>query len=164
MLDAGLAFDAARVLYGKPETASGKAMAQQALALTPRPTALFATNNFITIGAFAALREAGLRVPDDISLAGFDDLPDGLILDPFLTVATPAGLRDGPVRGRAAAAAAGKGRAGGANRNRLADGAHRPPLHRAGSHGSFERTTKTQRHDGTGRLCERRASCLCGEC
>ncbi len=88
MLDAGLAFDAARVLYGKPETLSGKAMAQQALALTPRPTALFATNNFITIGAFAALREAGLRVPDDISLAGFDDLPDGLILDPFLTVAS----------------------------------------------------------------------------
>ena len=62
-------------------------MAQRALALSPRPTALFATNNFITIGAFRALRDAGLAVPGEISLAGFDDLPEPLVLDPFLTVA-----------------------------------------------------------------------------
>lgn len=85
--DAGLALDSTRVLYGKPETGSGRQMAHAALALEPRPTALFATNNFLTIGAFAALREAGLRVPEDVSLAGFDDLPDALVLDPFLTVA-----------------------------------------------------------------------------
>ena len=84
--EAGLPFDEKLVIYGRPETASGMEMARAALALEPRPTALFATNNFITIGAFAALREAGLRVPDDISLAGFDDLPEMLILDPFLTV------------------------------------------------------------------------------
>jgi LacI family transcriptional regulator len=89
--EADLPFDETSVLYGRPETASGRAMARRALALKPRPTALFATNNFITIGAFAALREAGLEVPDDISLAGFDDLPEPLILDPFLTVvAQPA--------------------------------------------------------------------------
>ncbi len=91
LLEAGLPFDEARVLYGKPDTASGRQMARAALALRPAPTALFATNNFITIGAFAALREAGLQVPDDVSLAGFDDLPEALIFDPFLTVvAQPA--------------------------------------------------------------------------
>lgn len=88
MHEAGLLFDDARVLYGKPETASGRAMACAALMLAPRPTALFATNNFIAIGAFAALRAAGLHVPEDLSLAGFDDLPDALMLDPFLTVAS----------------------------------------------------------------------------
>jgi LacI family transcriptional regulator len=91
MNEAGLSLDDSRVMYGRPETASGKQMARAALRLSPQPTALFATNNFITIGAFAALRDAGLRVPEDISLAGFDDLPEPLILDPFLTVvAQPA--------------------------------------------------------------------------
>lgn len=85
--EAGLPFDEGRVLYGRPETPSGRQMARAALSLRPRPTALFATNNLITIGAFATLREAGLRVPEDISLAGFDDLPEPLVLEPFLTVA-----------------------------------------------------------------------------
>ncbi len=85
--EAGLPQDSVPVIFGRPETASGKEMARAALALEPRPTALFATNNFITIGAFAALRDAGLRVPEDVSLAGFDDLPEPLVLDPFLTVA-----------------------------------------------------------------------------
>ncbi len=84
--EAGLPLDEARILYGRPETASGAAMARRALALQPQPTALVATNNFITIGAFSALRTAGLRVPDDMSLGGFDDLPEPLVLDPFLTV------------------------------------------------------------------------------
>jgi LacI family transcriptional regulator len=75
------------VLHGEFNQASGYAMAQQALALNPRPTALFAANNFIAIGAYRALRDAGLRVPEDISLVTFDDLPAPLVMEPFLTVA-----------------------------------------------------------------------------
>jgi Periplasmic binding protein-like domain len=41
---------------------------QEILAITPRPTAVFAANNFIAFGALRALREAGARVPDDMSL------------------------------------------------------------------------------------------------
>ncbi len=52
----------------------------------PRPTALFAANNFIAIGAFHALSEAKLRVPDDVSVVAFDDLPPAFVIDPFLTV------------------------------------------------------------------------------
>jgi len=75
------------VLYGEFTVESGDTMARQAVALTPRPTALFAANNFIAIGALKALRELGVRVPEDISVVGFDDLPASLVVDPFLTVA-----------------------------------------------------------------------------
>jgi LacI family transcriptional regulator len=62
-------------------------MAQQALTCRPRPTALFAANNFIAIGALRALRDARLRVPEDIALVAFDDVPLAFVIDPFLTVA-----------------------------------------------------------------------------
>ncbi len=66
-------------------------MALQALLVTPRPTALLAANNFITSGAFRAVREAGLRVPRDISIVSFDDLPMASDIGPSLTVvAQPA--------------------------------------------------------------------------
>lgn len=75
------------VCYGHYSQASGYEMAQRALALTPRPTALFACNNFIAIGALRALRHAGLRVPEDVSVVSFDDLTSDLVIEPFLTVA-----------------------------------------------------------------------------
>ena len=62
-------------------------MTGQVLTLRPRPTAILTANNFIAIGAYRALRYAGLRVPDDMSLVAFDNLPDHMVLDPFLTVA-----------------------------------------------------------------------------
>ena len=75
------------VLHGSFTQASGAEMTRQALALQPRPTALFAANNFIAIGAMHALREMGARVPEEIALVGFDDLPPALVMFPFLTVA-----------------------------------------------------------------------------
>jgi len=65
----------------------GFGMAQQALQATPRPTALFAANNFIAIGAVHALQAAGLRVPQDMAVVAFDDLPAAMVISPFLTVA-----------------------------------------------------------------------------
>lgn len=87
LADGGLDANAALVYYAHFTQESGYQMTQQVLASQPRPTALFATNNFIAIGAFGALREAGLRVPEDISVVAFDDLPPTLVIDPFLTVA-----------------------------------------------------------------------------
>jgi LacI family transcriptional regulator len=87
MEEAGIAVDERYVFFGEFNRKGGYEMARCALSLDPRPTAFFAANNFITIGAMAAIREAGLEIPKDIALVGFDDLSQSEILYPFLTVA-----------------------------------------------------------------------------
>jgi LacI family transcriptional regulator len=82
-----LGVDPALVYHGQFSLESGYTMTQQVLAVTPRPSGLFAGNNFIAIGALRALRDAGLQVPEDLAMVGFDDLPADLVVDPFLTVA-----------------------------------------------------------------------------
>ena len=50
-----------------------------------RPSAIFAANDAMAVGALSALRESGLRVPDDVALAGFDDIPMARYMDPPLS-------------------------------------------------------------------------------
>lgn len=57
------------------------------LQLADPPTAIFAANNFIALGAIRALRNRGLEVPRDMSLVCYDDLSAASVIDPFLTVA-----------------------------------------------------------------------------
>ena len=78
--------DSRYILFGEYNDASGFEMTRRILAARPRPTALFAANNFIAFGAIQALREAGLSIPEEMSIAVFDDLPQGWVFDPFLTV------------------------------------------------------------------------------
>jgi LacI family transcriptional regulator len=87
LAESGLGPGAEIVRYGPFTQAGGNTMARQVLALSPRPTALLAANNFIAVGAYQAVREAGLSVPEDVSIVGFDDLPAWLTMEPFLTVA-----------------------------------------------------------------------------
>lgn len=87
LTEAGVRVDEAMIYFGAFTQDDGQRMAQHALARAPRPTALFAANNFIAIGAYRALRNAGLRAPEDIAMVAFDDLPPALVLEPFLTVA-----------------------------------------------------------------------------
>ena len=80
-----------QVLYGEYSLESGYQLACESLRSAVRPTAYFAGNNFLAIGALRALREAGVKVPEQAALVGFDDLPEALVIDPFLTViAQPA--------------------------------------------------------------------------
>lgn len=80
--------DGAELIYRGAFTQSGGyEMAQRALTAAPRPTALFAANNFIAIGTLKALRDSGVRVPEDMAVVAFDDLPEALVVDPFLTAA-----------------------------------------------------------------------------
>ncbi len=65
-----------------------------------RPTAIFAANNFIAIGALQALREVGLRVPEDMALVCMDDIPHVSEIDPFLTVAAQPAYEIGATAAR----------------------------------------------------------------
>lgn len=85
--EAGLPIDERLVLHGAYVEQGGYEMVRQALAVTPGPTALVAGNNVIAVGALRALRERGLRVPEDLGLVCFDDIPMASAIDPFLTVA-----------------------------------------------------------------------------
>lgn len=70
---------------------SGYEMAGRTIAVSPRPTALFAANNFIATGVLRAVRDRGLRVPEDIAIVCFDELPANLVSHPFFTtIAQPA--------------------------------------------------------------------------
>jgi LacI family transcriptional regulator len=66
----------------------GYEMTRQALALEPRPTALFAANNFIALGSLRALWEAGLRTPEDMAIVCFDYVPFSAMVDPFHAIAS----------------------------------------------------------------------------
>ncbi len=52
---------------------------------TPRPTALLCYNDLVAFGVYRAAHELGLRVPDDVSVAGFDDIQMASIVSPSLT-------------------------------------------------------------------------------
>lgn len=64
---------------------SGYEAAKTILQMRARPAAVFAANDSMAIGALSGFRDAGLRVPDDVALVGFDDIPIARFLDPPLT-------------------------------------------------------------------------------
>lgn len=72
---------------GEYRQESGYSQMQALLNEASLPSAIFAANNTLAVGALAALRERGLRVPADVAVACFDDLPQASLIDPFLTVA-----------------------------------------------------------------------------
>lgn len=87
---AGLRADPALVVAGNFSDGSGHGGAQQLLGMAEPPTAIFACNDLMAIGAIAAVVEMGLLVPDDISVVGYDDIHLAAFVNPPLTsVAQP---------------------------------------------------------------------------
>jgi LacI family repressor for deo operon, udp, cdd, tsx, nupC, and nupG len=82
---AGIAFDPALVVYGESTPESGCQAMQELLGRSDPPTAVFCYNDMSAYGAMRAARDSGLRVPTDISIAGFDDLFLSSYTDPPLT-------------------------------------------------------------------------------
>jgi DNA-binding LacI/PurR family transcriptional regulator len=82
---AGLPVDPALIAYGDFSPESGYQAAGDLLAQHPRPTAIFAFNDRMAMGAIRCLRDAGLSVPHDIAVVGFDDIPAAALADPPLT-------------------------------------------------------------------------------
>jgi len=85
LTEAGLAVEPERVVSGDWTAISGFEAMQQLLAGGEPPSAVFAQNDRMALGAIRALREAGLEVPEQVSVVGFDDIPLAAYLDPPLT-------------------------------------------------------------------------------
>ena len=73
-------------VFGQFSTDSGKKLVRKFFDKDPKPTAVFCANNLIAIGTLTTLREMGMRVPQDVALVSFDDIPENLTHDPFFTV------------------------------------------------------------------------------
>lgn len=83
---AGIALRKDLMRAGDFRQESGRVLTNELLDLRKPPTALFVVNNLMTVGALAALHERRLRIPQDVAIVGFDDLPWAEALDPPLTV------------------------------------------------------------------------------
>jgi LacI family transcriptional regulator, galactose operon repressor len=93
--EAGIEIEAEYIQEGRFDRLSGYEKTRTLLQLRPRPTAIFASNDLIALGVLAALREAGLRCPEDMSVVGFDDLDFCEFIHPALTSVAQPGYQMG---------------------------------------------------------------------
>lgn len=87
LLQRNLTVDPDFLLTGNFDQASGEHAARTVARFSPeaRPTAIFAANDETAFGVIAGLREQGLRVPEDLSVCGFGDVPTARLVTPTLT-------------------------------------------------------------------------------
>ncbi|MEZ6000802.1 LacI family DNA-binding transcriptional regulator [Hyphomonas sp.] len=82
---AGISFDPERVVMGNFTFDSGISAADQLLDLPKRPTAIFASNDDMAAGVIAACYRRRIQIPQELSVAGFDDTPLAATISPSLT-------------------------------------------------------------------------------
>ena len=85
MNSAGIEIDDRFVRFGNFQVDGGRSIALELLALPDRPTAIFAGSDLQALGVIEAARTLGLRVPDDLSIVGYDDLQLAQWSSPALT-------------------------------------------------------------------------------
>lgn len=85
MAEAGLSVAAEDLYLRDYSREFGHEATRAILAGTPRPTAIFASSDYLAVGVLGAFRQAGLSVPQDMSLVGFDDMPFADLVNPALT-------------------------------------------------------------------------------
>ncbi|MBN1826007.1 MAG: LacI family DNA-binding transcriptional regulator [Candidatus Eisenbacteria bacterium] len=81
----GIEVDPALEIEGNFDQESGYESAAHLLRLDPRPTAVFAANDWMAFGLLSALADAGIRVPQEMAITGFDDMSIAAFLSPPLT-------------------------------------------------------------------------------
>lgn len=82
---AGIPFDPELVEIGDYRSEKAEKCARNLLALKDPPTAIFAANDMSAMGVYRAAQAAGLRIPQDLSVVGFDNIRDSAYMDPPLT-------------------------------------------------------------------------------
>jgi len=91
--EAGLEVNPELIHYGNWERSSGWEIAKLLMELESPPTAIFCANDHMAIGAIQMLQTEGIRIPQDISIVGYDDTELGQVVVPHLTtVFQPLGL------------------------------------------------------------------------
>lgn len=89
--ESDIKFDPALVIATEPDLMEGRQAMRQILSLKDPPTAVFAASDRLAIGGLLEIKHAGLSVPQDVSLVGFDDVEFAAYCDPPLTtVRVPA--------------------------------------------------------------------------
>lgn len=88
---AGIGIDDELMLEGTFKERSGYELVGRFLRLRRRPGAIFVANNLMTIGALLGLKEAGVRIPEEMAVVGFDDMNWAPILTPPLTTVAQPG-------------------------------------------------------------------------
>jgi len=83
--EAGLPIEEQLIREGTFHQPEGYSRARELLQLRKRPTAIFASNDVMAFGAMEAARDLSLRIPDDVSIIGFDDIPQSSSVNPPLT-------------------------------------------------------------------------------
>ena len=86
LAQAGVASEPQLIVHGDYREESGRRLTDALLSRRPPPTALFIANNLMLIGAIETIAAKSLRIPKDIALVGFDDLPLAAVFTPPLTV------------------------------------------------------------------------------
>ena len=97
--EAGLEASDELIRYGNYSAESGYKGMMSLLELAEKPTAIFAGNDTIALGAMAAIHERGLRIPDDIAVVGYDDIPLAKFAAPPLTTVHTPPLEQGRLAG-----------------------------------------------------------------
>lgn len=95
LADHGIELDPALVREGDSRQESGRRLTEELLDLDHPPTALFTGNNLMTLGAYVALHERGVRIPEEVAVVGYDDVSWALALDPPPTVVDQPGYEMG---------------------------------------------------------------------
>ena len=85
LTERGLPVDEALIRHGNWSIESGYEAAQELLALADRPTAIFTANDIMALGAMYAIQKAGLDVPGDVAIVGYDDRDFAAWIRPALT-------------------------------------------------------------------------------
>lgn len=91
----GIRVDPALVKVGNFRLESGYELTRECMSMAEPPDAIFVANNLMSLGALRALHELGIRIPEQVALVGFDDMPWAGDLNPPLTTVSQPGYELG---------------------------------------------------------------------
>jgi LacI family transcriptional regulator len=101
MQEAGLPTPAKYQKGGDFGSEAGEKVMRELMALKTRPTAVFACNDLMALGCIAVAQDLGLRVPEDVAVMGFDDIPEASRMRPRLTTVAQHPLEMGEMLAQA---------------------------------------------------------------